>query len=76
MPGEPEAVDQATQARFAREAREAEEARLRREWAQAKERIFGATRQFRAAGVADRRVLSGVKAVERATHAVDRHVGL
>jgi hypothetical protein len=26
--------------------------------------------------VADRRVLSGVKAVERATQAVDRHVGL
>jgi len=73
---EPELVDANTEARYAADARRAAEARLRAAWKDAHDGITGAVRDFRAAGVTDRRVLSDLRAVERGVGRVDQRLGL
>jgi hypothetical protein len=75
MRSEPEAVDAETQARFSLAARRAQEKRQRDEWARTHKTISGALDAFEACHP-DRRVMTGVRAIEREAKRVDRRVGL
>jgi hypothetical protein len=72
---EPEAVDAATQERFSLAAHRAQEQRQRDQWARTHRTISGALQAFEACHP-DRRVMTGVRAIEREARRVDRRVGL
>jgi hypothetical protein len=76
--GEPEPVEDAVLERYARAARRQQEARLRAAWVEAHMGIMGAVESFKttASGIADRRVLSDVRVIERGVVRVGKRLGL
>jgi hypothetical protein len=76
LPREPEAVPESYQARLSALAGRRRDERLKAEWRKAARTINGAIDGFRATGLADPQIISGVRAVSRSVAAVDRRVGL
>jgi hypothetical protein len=76
--GEPEPVEDAVLELYARTARARQQERLRAAWMEAHNGIMGAVESFKASasGIADRRVLSDVRLIERGVVRVDRRLGV
>ena len=76
LPGEPEAVNAATQERFSLAAQRQLEEQQRRAWRQAHGQISTALAAFKRNGHLDRRTLSDARAIERTAQRIEKRLGL
>jgi hypothetical protein len=74
--GEPEAVSSEEQEALTLRAHRHWQEQAQREWGKCRRAILDATASARTAGIADRRVLGSLRAIERSVSQVDRRVGL